>query len=52
MALDHDDEMATCPECSHDLPAWRLCDHDIQDTGPLCPGCCDRVHRHDGREAA
>ena len=46
------DDMATCPECSHDLPAELLCEHDIQDTGPLCGQCCDRIHRHNGREAA
>lgn len=45
-------ELATCPECSRDLPTYLLCEHDIQDTGPLCVRCCDLLHRHDGREAA
>ena len=45
-------DLACCPECSRDLQPEHLCEHDIQDTGPLCRDCCDRLHSHDGRAEA
>jgi len=38
-------EFAPCPNCLHEVPVERLCEHDDAVTGPLCLDmCCEISH--------